>query len=118
MLVLLVGVMLIKWQQNYFNTSITSSSQLEMTYSEYYKQVGILNGKPIIGPDGKPLPHNVKTAEFVGSESIIGEFVEPVQGKTKYKVYQLSHDNFQLAQDLIASRAKVTSSPAQRGPSL
>jgi cell division protease FtsH len=119
-LFLLVGVMLIIWLYNYFNTSINnpSSSQIELTYSEYYKQVGIQNGEPLTGPDGKPLSHNVKTAVFVGPDTITGEFHQAVQIQknktryTQYRVYQLPHADNQLPQDLIASGAKVTSQTA------
>ncbi len=114
-LFLLVGVMLIIWLYNYFNANMNSnsSSQLEMTYSEYYKQVGIQNGKPILDSDGKPLTPNVKTAIFTGSDSITGELDHPVKGKVQYHVYQLPYADTQLPQDLIASKARVTSQPAQ-----
>jgi len=114
-LFLLVGVMLIIWLYNYFNTSLNNSgsSQLELSYTQYYKQVGIFNGEPITDSNGKPLPHNIKTATFVGSDNITGNFVNSVQGKTQYTVNQLPHADNQLPQDLITSGAKVTSQPAQ-----
>jgi cell division protease FtsH len=110
-LFLLVGVMLIIWLYNYFNVTVnsTSSSQIEMSYSDYYKQVGFHNGEPIIGPDGKPLTPNVKTALFTGSDSITGDFKTAIKGKTQYHVYQLPYTDSQLPQDLIKSGAKVTS---------
>jgi cell division protease FtsH len=117
-LFLLVGLMLIIWLYNYFNTSFnnSNSSQIEMTYSEFYKQVGIQHGEPITGSDGKPVMHNIKTAAFVGPESITGEFHHPIQKDknkyTQYRVTQLPHADNQLPQDLIASGARVTSQNA------
>src|SRR5436190_541253 len=95
-LFLLVGVMLIIWLFNYFNTNVnnTNSSQLEMNYSDYYQQVDKLN---------------VKTATFVGSDSITGEFKTKVQGKLKYHVYQLPYADNQLPQLLISKGVNVTS---------
>jgi cell division protease FtsH len=114
-LFLLVGVMLVIWLYNYFNTNLSNNSslQIEMSYSDYYKQVGIQNGKPILDSDRKPLTPNVKTAVFTGSDSITGEFNHPVKGKTEYHVYQLPYADNQLPQDLIASKARVTSQAAQ-----
>ena len=114
-LFLLVGIMLIIWLYNYFNANMNSNSsaQVEMTYSEYYKQIGIQNGKPILDADGKPLTPNVKTAVFIGSDTITGELRQPIKSKTQYHVYQLPYPDNQLPQDLIASKARVTSQPAQ-----
>ena len=110
-LFLLVGVMLIIWLYNYFNVTSnnTNSSQLEMSYSDYYKQVGIRNGEPMIGPDGKPLTPNIKTALFTGPDNITGDFKTPVNGKKQYRVYQLPYPDTQLPQDLIKSGARVRS---------
>jgi cell division protease FtsH len=109
--------MLVIWLYNYFNTRVNDSSspQLEITYSEFYKQVGIQNGEPITGTDGKPVPKNVKTAVFVGSESVTGEFYHAVRKDklyTQYRVTQLPHADNQLPQDLIISGARVTSQTA------
>src|SRR5437667_9576228 len=52
-LFLLVGVMLIIWLYNYFNATVnsTSSSHIEISYSDYFKHVRFHNVEPIIGPD-------------------------------------------------------------------
>src|SRR5215469_15792999 len=73
-LFLLVSVMLIIWLYNYLTTSFNSSntSQLEMTYSDYYKQVE---------------QGNVKTALFIGSDSITGDFKKAVHSKLQYHIY-------------------------------
>src|SRR5439155_4403472 len=99
-LFLLVGVMLIIWLYNYFNTSFnnSNSTQVEMTYSDYYKQVE---------------ENNVKTAVFTGSDSITGDFNKAVRGKTQYHVNQLPYADNNLPQRLTTKHVKVTSQPAQ-----
>jgi cell division protease FtsH len=99
-LLLLVGVMLIVWLYNYFNTSInntSSSTQVQMGYSDFYKQVE---------------QKNVKTAVFVGSDTITGTFynaTKATQDKTQYQVQQLPYPDNQLPQLLINSGASVIS---------
>jgi cell division protease FtsH len=97
LLLLVVGVMLIVWIYNYFNTSMnntSTSTQVQLSYSDYYNQVK---------------HKNIKTAIFVGSETITGDFFQPIKGKTQYQVYQLPYPDNQLPQLLLNSKAKVVS---------
>lgn len=95
-LFLLVGIMLIIWLYNYFNTSINTanSTQVDFAYSAYYQQVN---------------QGNVKTAIFTGSDSITGDLKHAVQGKTSYRVNQLPYADNELPQLLISKGVKVTS---------
>src|SRR5271169_103515 len=97
-LFLLVGIMLIIWLYNYFNASInnTSSSQVELSYSQYYTQVE---------------QKNVDNATFVGKDSITGNLKKPLPGQTQtsYHVYQLPNPDNELPQLLINNDVKVIS---------
>jgi cell division protease FtsH len=98
-LLLLVGVMLIVWLYNYFNTTLnnaTPSTQVQLSYSDYYKWIE---------------QKKISTAVFVGSDTITGNFTSPspVAGKTQYQVQQLPYPDNQLPQKLISSGATVTS---------
>ena len=101
-LFLLVGIMLIIWLYNLFisNNNSTSSSQAELTYSQYYAQIQ---------------QKNVETATFVGKDHITGNLKKPIQvqgqNKTQYHVNQLPYPDNQLPQVLLNNGVKVTSQP-------
>ncbi len=88
-LILLVGAMLIFYIYTYFNSTLnnnTSSSRQELSYSEFYQQAQ---------------QKNIKTATFVGSNEIKGDFNTDVKGHSQYHVNQLPNNDPQLTQTLI-----------------
>jgi len=93
-LVMIVGIMLIIYIYTYFNSTLTSNSpsQVELSYTDFYKQVE---------------QKNVKTATFVGSSEITGHLKAPVKGQTQYHVYQLAYPDQQLPQLLTDNRVVV-----------
>jgi cell division protease FtsH len=97
-LFLLVGIMLIIWLYNYFNTGLNNpnASQVELKYSEYYTQVQ---------------QNNVETATFVGKDSITGKLKKPLPGQTQiqYHVNQLPNPDTQLPQLLIHNKVTLVS---------
>ena len=99
-LILIVGIMLIVYIYNYFNSTLNSnsSSQVEFTYTEFYKQVE---------------QKNVKSATFIGSSDITGELKTPVNRQKQYHVYQLPYPDPLLPQKLTDSGAvvKVANAP-------
>ncbi len=94
-LVLIVGIMLIVFVYNYFNSTLTANapSQVELSYASYYKQIQ---------------QKNVKTATFIGSETITGQLKTPVKEQTQYHVYQLPYPDQNLPALLTDSGAVVT----------
>jgi len=92
--VLIVGVMLIVYIYNYFNSALTanSPSQAELNYTQFYRHVE---------------RKNVKTANFVGSSDITGQLKTPINGQTQYHVYQLPYPDQRLPQLLTDSGAVV-----------
>jgi cell division protease FtsH len=94
-LVLIVGIMLVIFIYNYFNSTLTAQapSQVELSYADFYKQVA---------------QKNVKTATFVGSDTITGQLKTPVKGQTQYQVYQLPYADQQIPTLLTNSGAVVT----------
>ena len=93
-LVLIVGIMLIVYIYNYFNSTIITSApqQVELSYADFYKQVE---------------HKNVKIANFIGTSDITGQLKTPINGQNQYHVYQLPYPDPQLPQLLTDSGATV-----------
>ncbi len=93
-LVLIVGIMLIVYIYNYFNSTVITSApqQVELSYADFYKQVE---------------RKNVKIANFIGTSDITGQLKTPINGQNQYHVYQLPYSDPQLPQLLTDSGATV-----------
>jgi len=82
---MIVGIMLIIYIYNYFNSTLTtnSPSRVELSYAYFYKQVK---------------QKNVKTATLIGSSDITGQLKKTIKGQNQYHVYQLPYPDQQLPQ--------------------
>ena len=70
----------------------------QITYSTYYDQINAVN---------------IKTAVFNGQTDITGEFRQPVDSYTQYRVVQLPNGDPQLPQILQSKGVTVSSQPPQ-----
>ena len=98
-LLIIVLVMLGIFIYNYFNTLVSNNNapqRAEMTYNDFYNQIAA---------------KNIKSATFIGQTDITGEFVNPVNGQTRYHVVQLPNGDPLLPQLLIKSGAQVVYQP-------
>ena len=93
-LVLIVGIMLIVYIYNYFNSTVITSApqQVELSYADFYKQVE---------------RKNVKVASFIGTSDITGQLKTPANGQNQYHVYQLPYPDPWLPQLLTDSGTTV-----------
>jgi len=98
-LLIVVGVMLAVYIFMYFNTntSVPNSTQRdELSYSAFYDQMN---------------SGNIKTATFIGTTDIQGNFNHPVNGYSQYHVVQLPNGDPQIVSALIKSGATVVNQP-------
>src|SRR5450759_1226771 len=94
-LLLIVGILLIIYVVNWFNSANQSSSapqRVELNYTQFYQQIN---------------SNNVKTAVLIGQSDITGTLKSAVSNQTQYHVYQLPNGDPTLPQKLIASGATV-----------
>ncbi len=94
-LLLIVGILLIIYVVNWFNSANQSSSApqpTQLNYTQFYQQIN---------------SNNVKTAVLIGQSDITGTLKNPVNNQTQYHVYQLPNGDPTLPQKLIASGATV-----------
>ncbi len=94
-LLLIVGILLIVYVVNWFNSANQSNNapqQTELSYTQFYNQIN---------------NENVKSATLVGQTDITGTLKTAVGGHTQYHVYQLPNGDPELPQKLIASGATV-----------
>jgi cell division protease FtsH len=93
-LILIVGIMLIVYIYNYFNSTIITNApqQVELSYADFYKQVE---------------RKNVKIANLIGTSDITGQLKTPLNGQSQYHVYQLPYPDPKLPQLLTDSGVTV-----------
>ncbi len=94
-LLLIVGILLVVYVVNWFNSANQSNNapqQTELSYTQFYNQIN---------------NENVKSATLVGQTDITGTLKTAVGGHTQYHVYQLPDGDAELPQKLIASGATV-----------
>ena len=98
-LLIIVGVMLAIYVYNYFtNTTNTANApqREELSYSAFYNQIQ---------------QGNIKSATFIGTTEIQGNFNTPVSGHSQYHVVQLPNGDPQIETLLIQKGATVVNSP-------
>src|ERR1700738_2305430 len=83
-LMLVVGILLVVYIVNWFNSTSQSSSPqpVNLTYTQLYDQIA---------------NKNVKTATIVGQTDVTGTLKNAVSGQTQYHVYQLPNGDPNLA---------------------
>ncbi|MBA2396699.1 MAG: ATP-dependent metallopeptidase FtsH/Yme1/Tma family protein [Ktedonobacteraceae bacterium] len=98
-LMLVVGILLVVYIVNWFNSTSQSNStpqRVELTYTQFYNQIAT---------------KNVKTATILGQTDITGTLDNAVSGQTQYHVYQLPNGDPDLASKLNAAGAVVYVQP-------
>jgi cell division protease FtsH len=98
-LMLVVGILLVVYIVNWFNSTSQSNSapqSVTLTYTQFYNQIA---------------EKNVKTATLLGQTDITGTLKDAVSGQTQYHVYQLPNGDPDLAAKLNASGAVVYVQP-------
>ena len=98
-LLVLVVIMLAFYIYNYFSNSTANTNTPnadQITYTDFYQQIQA---------------HNIKTATFIGQNTIQGQFSTPVNGYSQYQLTQLANGDPQLPQYLINNGAQVIYQP-------
>jgi cell division protease FtsH len=98
-LLIIVGVMLALYAYMYFNNANNNSNtpqRDELSYSAFYNQIQ---------------QGNIKTATFIGTTDIQGDFRTPVDNYTTYHVVQLPNGDPQIEKELIDKGATVVNQP-------
>ncbi len=98
-LMLVVGILLVVYIVNWFNSTNQTNStpqRTDMNYTQFYNQVAA---------------KNVKTATIIGQTDITVTLREAVNNQTLYHVYQLPNGDPDLASKLNASDATVYIQP-------
>lgn len=98
-LMLVVGILLVVYIVNWFNSTSQSNStpqRVELTYTQFYNQI---------------TTKNVKTATILGQTDITGTLDNAVSGQTQYHVYQLPNGDPDLASKLNTAGAVVYVQP-------
>jgi cell division protease FtsH len=98
-LMLVVGILLVVYIVNWFNSTSQSNStpqRVELTYTQFYNQIAT---------------KNVKTATILGQTDITGTLDNAVSGQTQYHVYQLPNGDPDLASKLNTAGAVVYVQP-------
>ncbi len=98
-LMLIVGILLVVYIVNWFNSTSQSNSapqSVNLNYTQFYNQLA---------------DKNIKTVTLLGQTDITGTLKEPVNGQTQYHVYQLPNGDPNLSVKLNASGAVVYVQP-------
>ena len=97
-LMLVVGILLVVYIVNWFNSTSQSSGPqpVNLTYTQFYNQIA---------------DKNIKTATILGQTDITGTLKNAVSGQTQYHVYQLPNGDPGLATKLNDSGAVVYVQP-------
>lgn len=99
-LLLVVGVLLVIYAINWFNSTNQSNSASQhvesLTYTQFYEQIAA---------------KNIATATLLGQTDITGTLRNAVNGLTQYHVYQLPNGDPNLASKLVASGTIVYNQP-------